>query len=113
RSWRVAKTCREFELRKGSHRGARPPPEKPVINFTPSCSKARTTASAPRMVSLPSYCVLQLPPPVWRGHCRHSADSLIPVIATGFRLYCVRILPRGRRRVDRTPPSTRHAGDHG
>src|SRR5262249_29179155 len=48
-----AKTRIESEFRKGSHRGARPPPEKPAIYFTPSCSRARITASAPRMVSLP------------------------------------------------------------
>src|SRR5262245_43698856 len=41
----------ESEVRKGSHRGLRPPPEKPAIYCTPSFSRARITASAPRMAS--------------------------------------------------------------
>src|SRR4029453_15752841 len=41
----------ESEVRKGSHRGLRPPPEKPAIYCTPSFSRARITPSAPRMAS--------------------------------------------------------------
>src|SRR5215471_7649620 len=41
----------DSEVRKGSHRGLRPPPEKPAIYCTPSFSRARITASAPRMAS--------------------------------------------------------------
>src|SRR5215470_1237391 len=41
----------DSEVRKGFHRGLRPPPEKPAIYCTPSFSRARITASAPRMAS--------------------------------------------------------------
>src|SRR6266851_5286943 len=61
RSWRVAKTLRESEVRKGSHKGLRPPPEKPAIYCTPSCSRARITAAAPRIVLLPSHSSLRQP----------------------------------------------------
>src|SRR4029079_14254927 len=50
----------DSEVRKGSHRGLRPPPEKPAIYCTPSFSRARITASAPRMASPSSeYALLQ------------------------------------------------------
>src|SRR5262245_26769484 len=63
----------EPEARKGSHRGLRPPPENPAIYCTPSCSRARITASAPRMVPPSSerwLLVLRtatIAPPVWQG----------------------------------------------
>src|SRR4029453_12791627 len=41
----------QSEVRKGSHRGLRPPPENPAIYCTPSFSRTRITASAPRMAS--------------------------------------------------------------
>src|SRR5215510_2332947 len=41
----------ESEVRKGSHRELRPPPENLAIYCTPSFSRARITASAPRMAS--------------------------------------------------------------
>src|SRR5215831_12378064 len=50
----------DSEVRKGSHRGLRPPPEKPAIYCTPSFSRARITASAPRMASpFSEYALLQ------------------------------------------------------
>src|SRR5215468_4698814 len=84
----------ESEVRKGSHRGLRPPPEKPAIYCTPSFSRARITASAPRMASTSSKdvclqgCRVAIAARIGRAH-KHAAlgitdDQLhFPVIDVG------------------------------
>src|SRR5439155_13320451 len=68
----------ESEVRKGSHRGLRPPPEKPAIYCTPSFSRARITASAPRMASPSSAhsrlqsCRVAITARIGRAH-KHAA----------------------------------------